>query len=205
MREIDGETILPSDILPAAERHSLSGNVDYWVITTALNWLSHHPESLSQLHVCSINLCAQSLLDRSFVKFVIHTCQNSTIPPERICFELNENDVIAHMTVADRFIRELKNLGCQFALDDFGNSLSSLAYLKRLPVDYLKIDGLFVKEIESDPIGLAMVKSIDQISHVMGKQTIGESVESPTVVKLPREIGIDYAQGYELGAPQPIA
>lgn len=205
MREKEGQTVLPSDFLPASERHSLSSNLDRWVITTALNWLAHHPESLERLYLCSINLCTQSLFDHGFVDFVTRAFHNSAVPPEKICFELNETDVITHMTVADQFIRELKNLGCQFALDDFGNSLSSLAYLKRLPVDYLKIDGLFLKEIESDPVDLAMVKSIDQISQVMGKQTIAESVESPSVVKLLREIGIDYAQGYELGAPQPIS
>ena len=204
MREGDGKTIMPSTFLPAAERYGLSSALDRWVINTALNWLSRHPSSLEQLYLCSINLCAQSLSDREFLGFVTHAFRDSLVPPDKICFEINETAAIAHMTVADRFIRELKILGCRFALDDFGNSLSSLAYLKRLPVDYLKIDGVFLKEIETDPVDLAMVKSINQIGQVMGKQTIAEAVESPSVLKLLREIGVDYAQGYELGIPQPI-
>ena len=106
--------------------------------------------------------------------------------------------------MADSFIRELKSLGCRFALDDFGNSLSSLAYLKRLPVDYVKIDGVFLKEIETDPVDFEMVKSLNKIGQVMGKKTIAEAVESASVLELLRKIGVDYAQGYELGMPQPI-
>ena len=204
MRDRDGQTILPSAFLPAAERYGLSASLDRWVISKALSWLGRHPSSVDQLHLCSINLCAQSLSDKEFLGFVTHAFRHSHIPPDKICFEINETAAIAHMTVADRFIRELKSLGCRFALDDFGNSLSSLAYLKRLPVDYLKIDGVFLKEIETDPVDLAMVKSINQIGQVMGKKTIAEAVESPSVLNLLRQIGVDYAQGFELGRPQPI-
>ena len=204
MREADGKTVLPSVFLPAAQRYSLSSALDRWVVHTALQWLARHADALDRLHLCSINLCAQSLSDSEFLGFVTQTFRSSQVPPEKICFEINETAAIAQLTVAERFIGELKSLGCRFALDDFGNSLSSLAYLKRLPVDFLKIDGVFLKEIEHDPVDLAMVKSINQISQVMGKRTIAEAVESKSVLELLRDIGVDYAQGYELGMPQPM-
>ena len=204
MRETDGKTILPAVFLPAAERYGLSSQLDRWVISTALNWLAQAGSSLDRLFLCSINICAQSLSDSEFLSFVTKTLRNSHIPPDKICFEIKETTAIAHMTVTDRFIRELKGLGCRFALDDFGNSLSSLAYLKRLPVDYLKIDGVFLRDIETDPVDFAMVQSINLIGQIMGKQTVAEAVETPSVLKLLREMGVNYAQGYELGRPQPF-
>ena len=131
--------------------------------------------------------------------------EETGIDPQRICFEITETAAIANLSNATRMIIELGELGCQFALDDFGSGLSSFAYLKTLPVDYLKIDGLFVKDIAHDPIDRAMVRSINEIGQIMGKATIAEFVESATVFALLREIGVDYAQGYEIGKPQPLA
>jgi EAL domain-containing protein (putative c-di-GMP-specific phosphodiesterase class I) len=126
------------------------------------------------------------------------------VRPERICFEITETATIANLSSATRFIRALKERGCKFALDDFGSGLSSFAYLKNLPVDYLKIDGAFVKDIVNEPVDLAMVKAINDMGHVLGKKTIAEFVESEAILQKLRELGVDYAQGYHIGRPQRI-
>lgn len=132
--------------------------------------------------------------------------EESNIPPEKICFEITETVAIANLFSATRFMAALKELGCWFALDDFGSGLSSFAYLKDLPVDFLKIDGVFVKDIVADPIDLALVKSINEIAHVMGKKTIAEHVEDEAILEKLKVagIGVDYAQGYGIARPQPI-
>ena len=126
------------------------------------------------------------------------------VPPAKICFEITETVAISNLSEANLFMRSLKELGCRFALDDFGSGLSSFAYLKNLPVDLLKIDGVFVKDILDDPIDFAMVKSINEIGQVMGKLTVAEYVENQAILDKLREIGVDYAQGYGVGRPQPL-
>ena len=126
------------------------------------------------------------------------------LPPTKICFEVTETAAIDNLVGATRVIKALKSLGCVFSLDDFGTGLSSFAYLKNLPVDILKIDGMFVRDIVDDPIELAMVRSINEIGHVMGKQTVAEFVEDEAILQKLRETGVDYVQGYVLGAPRPI-
>jgi len=136
---------------------------------------------------------------------IVERFKEGRIPPEKICMEITETAAITNLTSATRFIRMLKEWGCRFALDDFGSGLSSFAYLKNLPVDFLKIDGLFVKDILDDPIDFAMVKSINEIGHVMGKKTVAEFVDSEDILSSLRDIGVDYAQGYAIGRPLPIA
>ncbi len=133
-------------------------------------------------------------------------CQltEANIPPEKICFEITETAAIANLPDACRFINVLRQQGCCFALDDFGSGLSSFAYLKNLQVDFLKIDGTFVKDIAEDPLDWAMVKYINEIGQLMGKQTIAEFVENEDILAKLKEIGVDYAQGYHLGEPRPI-
>ena len=206
LRLIDerGETILPEAFLPAAERYGLSIKLDRWVIVTALNWLSRNPKLLERLHMCFVNLSSSSLADPEFLTFVLERFEQLVIPPKKICFEITETATIANLSKATAFMEALRRQGCRFALDDFGSGLSSFAYLKTLPVDYLKIDGTFVKNIVDDEMDLAIVRSINDVGKVMGKQTIAESVESDGILEKLREIGVDYAQGYVIEHPTPI-
>jgi EAL domain-containing protein (putative c-di-GMP-specific phosphodiesterase class I) len=152
--------------------------------------------------LCSINLSGVSLADEDFLIFVTAELASTRLPPSKVCFEITETAAIANLSGAMRFIEVLRRVGCRFALDDFGSGLSSFAYLKSLPVDFLKIDGMFVKDIIEDPIDRELVRSINEIGHVMGKRTIAEFVESGEILAALGEIGVDYAQGFELGKPR---
>lgn len=205
LRDENGRIIMPGAFLPAAERYGLSKQIDRWVIQTTLSWLARHPEHMiNELHMCSINLSGHSLGDYELLTFINHQLSESGVPPEKVCFEITETTAVGNLAMATEFINTLKDRGCNFALDDFGSGLSSFAYLKTLPVDALKIDGVFVKDIADDPIAFAMVKSINEIAHIMGKYTIAEFVESEAILEKLREIGVDYAQGYHISKPQPL-
>ncbi len=204
MQDETGRIIAPGAFLPAAERYNLATKLDRWVVSTAFEWFSRHREQLNQTLLCSINLSGNSLGDDEFLQFIIGQFEDLNLPPEKICFEVTETAAIANLTNATRFIKALKQRGCLFALDDFGSGLSSFAYLKNLPVDFLKIDGIFVKDIVDDPVHLAMVKSINEMGRVMGKKTIAEFVESDNIRKKLQELGVDYAQGFGIGRPQPL-
>jgi EAL domain-containing protein (putative c-di-GMP-specific phosphodiesterase class I) len=195
---------LPGAFLSAVERYNLSARLDDWVIRNAFEWLVEHPDAMRCLDLVSINLSGSSLGDDQFMGHIIERFREGRIPPEKICMEITETAAITNLTSATRFIKTLKEWGCRFALDDFGSGLSSFAYLKNLPVDFLKIDGLFVKDILDDPIDYAMVKSINEIGHVMGKKTVAEFVDSEAVLRSLAVIGVDYAQGYTVGRPRPI-
>lgn len=204
MQDGHGHVVAPDAFLPAAERYNLSTKVDRWVIDAAFQWLTNHPQQLKRIMLCAINLSGCSLGDTGFLEFVIQQFAEHNLPPHKICFEVTETAAIANLTHATNFITALRKLGCRFALDDFGSGQSSFAYLKNLPVDFIKIDGMFVKDIVDDPIDLAMVKSINDMGHVMGKQTIAEFVENDAILEKLREIGVDYAQGYGIGRPRPL-
>jgi diguanylate cyclase (GGDEF)-like protein/PAS domain S-box-containing protein len=204
MEDEDGQLVLPSAFMPAAERYNLSTKIDRWVVNTAFRWLTDRPAHLAQLYLCSINLSALSLGDQGFLDFVLGMFRTTNVPPEKICFEVTETAAISNFASAARFIKSLKECRCRIALDDFGSGLSSFGYLKNLPADFLKIDGMFVKDIADDPIDLAMVKSIIEISQVMNKQTIAEFVEDDRILEKLRDIGVDFAQGYAIGRPQPM-
>ncbi len=206
LRMIDnnGETIPPGAFLPAAERYNLITKVDFWVIEHAFGLLKDNPVFLKQINFCSINLSGQSLTEPDMLEFIIEQLDNSKINGEKICFEITETAAISNLSTAIKFISTLIGQGCRFALDDFGSGLSSFAYLKNLPVDYLKIDGMFVKDIVDDPIDHAMVKSINEIGHVMGMKTIAEFVENDVIKGMLKEIGVNYVQGYGIGKPQPF-
>ena len=200
----DGQLILPGAFFPAAERFNLSPRLDRWVVDNTLRWLSSNPEQLTDLSMCSINLSGHSLVDEEFQNYVSDSLRKLKIPPDKICFEITETAAITNLSRAVRFIVGLKKEGCRFALDDFGSGLSSFAYLKNLPVDYLKIDGMFVTDILVDPIDFAMVRSINEIGQLMGKETIAEFVENVATKEKLREIGVNYVQGYAAGPPAPI-
>ena len=199
-----GNTIPPGAFLPAAERYNLATLLDKWVIKHLFEWLEAHPDFLVELDVCSVNLSGLSLSDESMLSFITETFDRHSIPTAKICFEITETAAIGSLNNATKFIQHLRGMGCFFSLDDFGSGLSSFAYLKNLPVDYLKIDGMFVKDIVHDQVDLAMVRSINQVGHVMGKKTIAEFVENKHIFELLNELGVDYAQGYGIAKPVPL-
>ncbi|SFG72470.1 PAS domain S-box-containing protein/diguanylate cyclase (GGDEF) domain-containing protein [Neptunomonas qingdaonensis] len=201
----DGSMIMPASFFPAAERYKLATDIDTWVVTNVFGWLHANPEHLRRLRTCAINLSALSVSNDTFHGFVVEQLQAYDIPPEKICFEITETVAISNLSSAIIFISALKKIGCQFALDDFGSGLSSYAYLKNLPVDILKIDGMFVKDILEDKMDLATVKSINEIGHVMGHKTIAEFVENKEILEILREIGVDFAQGYGIAIPMPLS
>jgi diguanylate cyclase (GGDEF)-like protein/PAS domain S-box-containing protein len=178
MRDETGGIIAPGLFIEAAERYSITPSIDRWVIRNAFRWLVSEADERERLVLCSINLSGQSLGDEKFLPFVVEQFQMSGLDATKICFEITETAAIASYSQANRFINALKELGCKFALDDFGTGLSSFGYLKHFPVDFLKIDGSFVKEILHDPIDREMVRSINEIGHLTGKQTIAEFAEN---------------------------
>lgn len=204
MLDESGNLIPPGSFLPAAERYNLIATIDHWVISTYFRWLAEHPAHLKALEFGSVNLSGRSLGDEGCLIHIENQLREFAIPAEKICFEITETEAIGNLTKAQYFIERLKSHGCNFALDDFGSGLSSYAYLKNLPVDFLKIDGVFVKDIASDPTNHAMVESINHIGHVMGRKTIAEFVENHAIVKILGELGVDYMQGYGIAKPRPL-
>lgn len=205
MHQPSGDMIPPGSFLAVAERYNLGSRVDEWVVEAALAWLGDHPEVLAGISLCSINLSAQSLGDARFLQFLKSEIDRHRVPPQRLCFEITETAAVADITAATRFIDALHGIGCRFSLDDFGSGMSSFAYLRSLPVDFLKIDGAFVRGMASDPVNRAVVSSINEISHTLGKLTIGEFVEDRATLEAARRIGLDYAQGYAVAKPRPMA
>lgn len=202
MIDDEGAVVPPAAFLPAAERYSLMPRVDRWVIQESLRWLVDHPHT----GLCSsINLSGQSLSDEMLLDYVDQQLRHTGVDPRRVCFEITETAAIANLTKAVRFIGALRERGCRFSLDDFGSGLSSFGYLKNLPVDYLKIDGGFVRNITRNPIDQAMVAAINNIGHVMGLETIAEFVENDEIRALLRAQGVDYGQGFGIARPVPLA
>jgi len=204
MRDESGGIISPGLFIEAAERYGITPSIDRWVIRSAFRWLVSEADERERLALCSINLSGQSLGDEKFLPFVVDQFQMSGIDATKICFEITETAAIASYSQANRFINALKELGCMFALDDFGTGLSSFGYLKHFPVDFLKIDGSFVKEILHDPIDREMVRSINEIGHLTGKQTIAEFAENEEIITMLRGMGVDYAQGYGVSEPKRV-
>lgn len=202
MRDGDGGSIPPGAFLPAAERYNLMPTLDRWVVRTTFAWLRTHAGRLRDLELCTINLSGHSLGDADFLEFVVAELAAAEIPAHKICFEVTETAAVANLSQAATFMRRLRRHGCRFALDDFGSGMSSFAYLKNLPVDFLKIDGNFVRDLVRDPIDRAMVAAINQVGHVMGIRTIAEFVEDDEILEQLQHIGVDYAQGYGIAAPQ---
>lgn len=206
MLDEQGKLVQPDDFLPAAERYDLMPAIDRWILRKffAIYESIFSNSAISRHDTVALNLSGASLNDEKFLAFLFDLLSRHSVPPHVLCFEITETVTIANLTKATVFMKELRAKGCRFALDDFGSGLSSFEYLKNLPVDYLKIDGCFVKEMVKDSIDYAMVASINQIGHVMGIQTIAESVEKKVTLDKLQEIGVDFAQGYHIDRPEPL-
>ena len=205
MEDKRGRMILPGEFLPAVERYNLAVRLDTWVLKTTLSWLTSNPEHFEGGAQFFINLSGDTIGDESFHNSMLHMLQKMGMPPQKFCFEVTETAAISNISSARAFIELMRNEGCNFALDDFGSGLCSFAYLQNLPVDYIKIDGIFIRDVDRNPVNAAMVKSIKEIGQVMGKKVIAEHVESKESLAYLESIGVDYAQGYALGKPRPIA
>ena len=207
LRDRDGNIVPPGAFIPAAERYNMMPTIDRWVVRKAFSFYRAVARSGRPVQdLCfAINLSGSSLGDEYLLSYVQQGLEEFGVPPGAICFEITETAAITNLTTAVRFMQELKQTGCGFALDDFGSGLSSFGYLKNLPVDYLKIDGSFVKDMVDDPIDHAMVEAINQIGHVMGIQTIAEFVENEEILECLRAVGVDYVQGYGVHCPEPLA
>jgi diguanylate cyclase (GGDEF)-like protein/PAS domain S-box-containing protein len=210
-----GDVILPGAFIPAAERYDMMVAIDRWVIRAVCRHVQTVRDSLSLEQAFiearqpapaqySVNLSGTSLGDEGLHDYIIEQFTAHDIAPEQICFEITETAVISNLPKAQIFMSGLKTLGCRFSLDDFGSGLSSFAYLKALPVDFLKIDGVFIRDISTNPINRAMVKAINEVGHVMGIRTVAEYVEDEPTLATVRELGVDFAQGYAVGSLRPL-
>jgi len=203
VRMIDehGKIVPPMAFIPAAERYSIMPMIDQWVVHNAFAAISTLGPDCGTY---AINISGASIGDERILEFVREQFRNFVMPPRSICFEITETAAIANFDKAARFFGEMKSLGCLFSLDDFGAGMSSFGYLKHLPVDFIKIDGSFVKDVAHDPVAVAMVRAINDVGHVMGKKTIGEFVDGEIVLGALREIGVDFAQGNWISPPSPF-
>ncbi|MCZ6709171.1 MAG: DUF1631 family protein [Gammaproteobacteria bacterium] len=200
-----GDIMPPGDFILAAETYNRMTTVDRWVIERVLQWMSEHKSDLDNFGGFAINVSGHSVNDETFPDFVLEQFSRTQAPTGKVCFEITETAAIANLDNAVDFMNRMKIIGCQFSLDDFGTGLSSYSYLRNLPVDFVKIDGVFVKDIATNPGDYAVVRSINEIGHYMGKKTIAEFVEDDGALELLKEIGVDYAQGYRIEKPSPLA
>ena len=201
MLDDHGKIVPPMAFIPAAERYSIMPLIDQWVVHNAFAAISSLGPDCGTY---AINISGASIGDERFLEFVREQFRKFVMPPKSICFEITETAAIANFDKAARFFGEMKSLGCMFSLDDFGAGMSSFGYLKHLPVDFIKIDGSFVKDVAHDPVAVAMVRAINDVGHVMGKKTIGEFVTGEHVLGALREIGVDFAQGNWISPPSPF-
>ena len=204
MLDETGTTVLPRAFLPAAERYGLMLAIDRWVVRKSLEALADTTQ-IGGTATFSINISGQSLGAADFLDFVTDQIDATRVSARRVCFEITETSAVSELSHALRFMDTLKALGCRFALDDFGTGVSSFSYLKTLPVDYLKVDGGFVRGVVTDTVDLAMVEAVHHVGNIMGIKTVAEWVESQTILAKLQHIGIDYGQGYALGHPKPLA
>jgi len=206
MMSDEGDLIPPGVFMPAAERYGLMPAIDQWVVAHVFNFLHNyvHHNGTENLPVLAVNLSGESMGSEELLAYIRAQFELKIVPAANICFEITETAAIGNLNKAISFINSLKKLGCKFALDDFGSGLSSFSYLKSLPVDYLKIDGVFVKDIVDDQVDAAMVAAINQVGHIMKIKTIAEFVENGEIMDILRKLGVDYAQGYHIDKPTPL-
>lgn len=204
MVDDDGTIIAPRAFLPAAEKYNIAASIDRWVIGKTFRWLAENTSDEDWPVIVSINISGQTVSSQEMLRFIINEMETTGISPSSIVFEITETAAIANITSATSFMLTLRGCGFRFALDDFGSGLSSFTYLKKLPVDFLKIDGAFVRDILSDPVDYAMVRSINELGQLLGKETIAECVDTVEIADELRDIGVDYAQGYAFSKPEPL-
>ena len=205
MRDENGELVRPDLFIPSAERYNLMSTLDRWVIHEALSKLADRSSDGEARYTLAINLSGSSLSEDRFLEFVIDELKKQKLPDGAICFEITETAAISNLSQVIHFMQTLKQLGCRFSLDDFGSGLSSFTYLKNLPVDYLKIDGHFIRNVAEDSVDESMVRAIHQVGHAMGIKTIAERVESLEVLEKLGSIGIEYAQGFYIARPASVS
>lgn len=204
LRDDNGNIVTSSEFLDAAERYHLMPSIDRWVVKAAFRAIQNNHSSLEDMHVVSINLSGQSVADDYFLNFIVNMLEETGIPGERVCFEITEPDLIANVARSKYFISMLKNLGCKFAMDDFGAALSAINYLKLLPVDFVKIDSGFVRNIMKESVDYELVLSINRIAHILGIKTVAKLVDDRATQDALRQIGVDYLQGYYIEEPHPV-
>lgn len=205
MRDSRGGTPhLPERFIPAAERFQLSVRIDREVVRMAVERLEAFPQAAATIAMCAINLSAAALLDEGFVGFVAERLHRSSFPADRLCFEITETSAMRDPARAQRVIDDLRSLGCRFALDDFGTGFCSFGHLRALDVDFIKIDGSFVRDMQTSPLSAEVVSSITRIAHLLHKRTIAEHTETESVRAALTELGVDYAQGFAIDRPQPF-
>ena len=204
MHDEKGELISAGEILQLVERYGLSIKLDQRVVAKTLRELEKHPAALRKLDHVAINLSAQSVSSEEFHNFLLEIVRSARIGPEKLCFEITETAAILNIDAASRLITSLKGLGCSFALDDFGSGHASYLYLRDLDVDYLKIDGEFVRAMAIDPVNQTLVKTMVDMGKILGKKIVAEYVENEITLKLLRELRVDLVQGYFLGRPKPL-
>jgi diguanylate cyclase (GGDEF)-like protein len=189
------------EFIDAAERYNRMRSVDRWVARTVMEWIAAHRDQMAAFHGFAVNLSGQTASDPSFVEFIRQQFQRTGIDPAWLSFEVTETAAVSDLSSSAGIVRDLKALGCKIALDDFGSGLASYSYLKELPVDWLKIDGAFVRRIAADREDYGVVKSINEIGHFLGKKTIAEYVADADILRLVTEIGVDFAQGFGISPP----
>lgn len=200
-----GDIMPPSEFILAAETYNRVTVIDRWVVEHVLRWMAEHRDDLDSFGGFAINVSGHSINDETFPDFVLEQFSKTQAPTGKICFEITETAAIGNLDNARDFMNRMKIIGCRFSLDDFGTGLSSYSYLRNLPVDFVKIDGVFVKDLANNPGDYAVVRSINEIGHYMGKQTIAEYVENDEILAQLKEIGVDYAQGYGIEKPCRLA
>jgi diguanylate cyclase (GGDEF)-like protein len=200
----EGEMIAPSEFLRAAEQYNRMHTLDRWVLGNVFRWMHANSAVVQQLDHLSINLSGHSMNDANLGEYLFDLFERYPVPRDRLCFEVTETAAIANLEDAIDFITELQDMGCRFSLDDFGSGLASYGHLKSLPVDYIKIDGSFIRNVANDDADLALVRSINEMGHLMGKQTIAEYVENDEIRDCMAQIGVDYVQGYGVEKPRPL-
>ena len=199
-----GERLAPDHFIPAAERFQLGVALDRHVVELTLGWLESRPDAAADVHTCAINLTAASLVDEGFGAFLYQRVRGSRLAAYKLCFEVTETSAVRDLSRAQDLISKMRSLGCAFALDDFGTGFCSFNYLRSLDVDYFKIDGSFVRDLESSSLSMAVIRSITDIAHVLNKKTIAEHTENEAICASLRVLGVDFAQGFGIHRPEPI-